>query len=47
MVRVFSFANLEFNTIKCNAVIDLDNKTVGIFYIALINVISILTRIIN
>ena len=47
MVRVFCFAYFKFNTIKCNTVIDLDNKTVGIFFIALINVMNILTRIID
>ena len=47
MIRVFCFANFEFNTLKCNAVIDLDNKTVGIFFISLINVLNILTRIID
>ncbi|MGH4052979.1 MAG: hypothetical protein ACREVX_16910 [Clostridium sp.] len=47
MVRDFCFVNLEFNTIKCNTVINLDIKTVGIFFIALINVMNILTRIID
>jgi hypothetical protein len=47
MVCVFCFANFEFNTIKCNTVISLGNKTVGMFFISLINVMNILKRIID
>lgn len=45
MSCVFCSANFEFNTIKCNTIIDFNNKAVGMFSISSINVINILGRI--
>ena len=45
MSFVFSPDEFEFNTIKYNAVIDCENKTVSMFSISLINAINILRRI--
>ncbi len=45
MACVFCSANFEFNTNKCNAVIDFHNNTVNMFFVSLINVINILRRI--
>ena len=46
-VMCFLLWNFEFNTIEYNTVINIQNKTVNIFSILLINVINILRRIIE
>jgi len=45
MARVFCFVNFELNTMKCNAVINCENKTVSVFFVSLINMINILREI--